>query len=311
VTIFGESAGGYSVKQLLAVPPSPRPYRGAILESEAASFTENGLTSWESLVALLNCTTATSQITCVQSKPATTIKNEIEMNMLDFAPAYDNVTAVQDVRQSIITKEFADVPFFLGTNANEGRVLATAAGIGANTSQDLIEPFLNVTFPGNVSLQNAILAAYPNSLTKNAYEFISQILTDETFLCPSAALADLAVMNGYDVWRYYFNATFPNTQSFPDAGVYHSSEIPEVFGTYPTINETTQEVKLSQYIQRAWANFAKNPSNGPGWPRLGTNLGVELGDLGGDCIDGEKTIQRSTVDAICAVYAPVIAAMPL
>lgn len=34
VTLFGESAGGESIKQLLANPPSPLPFAGAILQSE-------------------------------------------------------------------------------------------------------------------------------------------------------------------------------------------------------------------------------------------------------------------------------------
>jgi carboxylesterase type B len=33
VTIFGESAGGWSVKQLIALPPKPLPFRAAILQS--------------------------------------------------------------------------------------------------------------------------------------------------------------------------------------------------------------------------------------------------------------------------------------
>jgi hypothetical protein len=35
---------------------------------------------------------------------------------------------------------------------------------------------------------------------------------------------------GWDYWRYRFAA------SFPDAGAWHSWEIPELFGTYPLAN---------------------------------------------------------------------------
>jgi carboxylesterase type B len=63
-----------------------------------------------------------------------------------------------------------------------------------------------------------------------------------------------------------------------DLGVYHSSEIPLVFGTYPRVNDTKEEIQLSRFMQHAWACFAKNPTAGPGW-KLYPNIGV-LGTFG-------------------------------
>ena len=311
VTIFGQSAGGYSVKQLLAVPPSPLTYRSAILESEALSSSGTGLQNWEELVAAVNCTTATSQIACVRALPATTIQNAIEVQELSFPPAYDGVTAVEDVRGPITSKQFANVPILMGTNSNEGRIFVYVDGITPNAGEPELEAFLNSTFPNDPALQQAIIAAYPTSLTTDVFELAGQILTDYVWTCTTSAIANLATSNGYHVWRYYFNASFPNTKLFPDAGAYHSSEIPEVFGTYPAAGATTTQAELSQYMQTAWADFAKDPANGPGWPRIGTNFGVELGDLGGVNSGGEKTIPTLVVDYICAVYDPIIAAQPL
>lgn len=105
------------------------------------------------------------------------------------------------------------------------------------------------------------------------------------------------------VWRYYYEGAFPNTQTFPEAGAYHSSEIPEVFGTYGIAgNPTANEVSLSKYMQTAWANFAKNPSNGPGWPQLSTGLVADLG--GPSNPGGENSILAAVLDAQCVVSDP-------
>lgn len=304
VTIFGESAGGYSVKQLLSVPPSPLTFRAAILESEAAALAGSGLASWEALVAAVGCSAAASQIDCVRAVPATTIKSVIEHAALVFPPTVDNKTESGNVALAITSHTAAQVPFLIGTNADEGRPFAAALGLDEPLN---VAAFLNASIPNEPALQAAIAAAYPLSLYPTPYLAISAIITDLSFTCPASALANLASVSGYRVWRYYFNASFPNTQIFPDAGVYHSSEIPEVFGTYPTAGATAQEVALSAYMQGAWARFAKHPRAGPGWPRLRAPLDLDLGDLGPDGSFGEVTIPQIAVDFRCPLYAPIIA----
>lgn len=301
VTIFGESAGGYSVKQLLALPPSPLTYRAAIMESEATS-TGNGTASWAKLLTLLNCTSLTgpSALACARAAPATTIQSLIDTNALVFPPVADNVTDSANVAVQIKAKTFAHVPFFLGTNSQEGRVFAVGQ---TNVSAYLAAEGLSALAP-------YIIASYPTPTTATqSYEQISDIITDVVFQCPALTLANLAVANGYNdtgVWRYYYNASFPNNMPFPDAGVYHSSEIVEVFGTYNRTAATAQEIALSSYMQTAWAKFAKDPAQGPGWPKWNSTT-KDLADIGGNGVNGEFEIDPATVDGRCAIYAPVYA----
>ena len=301
VTIFGESAGGFSVKQLVALPPSPLSFRAAILESEATETAQSGPAAWSSLVSALNCTGSTSELACVRAAPASTIKNIEETQALGFNPTFNNVTAIADTTPIFTNGSGAQVPFLIGTNANEGRPFAYEALLVAPNLT--LDAYLSTMIPASAnSLKEQIEAAYPIEEYGSVYFQIAAVITDSTFQCPAAKLASLAAASGsYDVWRYYFNASFANTQLFQDAGVYHSSEIPLIFGTIPPVGDTDQEIALSAYMQTAWATFAKNPTQGPGWPKLGSNNGVELGALGSNGSYGETTIPFSDVDAICQV----------
>jgi hypothetical protein len=74
---------------------------------------------------------------------------------------------------------------------------------------------------------------------------------------PQAIMANLSQAARIPTWRYYFNATFLNTQPAAAAAVgvdlaaFHSSHIPLVFSTYPQVGATAQGFALSQYMRGA------------------------------------------------------------
>ncbi|KFZ11966.1 hypothetical protein V502_07329 [Pseudogymnoascus sp. VKM F-4520 (FW-2644)] len=282
VTIFGESAGGVSVKQLLAQPPSPLPFHAAIMESEQAVLPGTALASYNALLRKYNCYDETSPIACLQKVSATTLKALIMENDYFFNPVNDHVTFTSDVRPNLQSRSFAKVPFFMGTNADEGRVFAAAAGF--DNSSATIQQVASIFLPGLPLLQKALVAFY-TPFFDDVFLFASTVLTDLGFLCTTSSLSTYAAARGYTVWRYYYNAAFPNLSTFPNAGAYHTSEIPQVFGTYPLKNQlgsaTPDQEGLSKYMQTTWANFAKNPSAGPGWPAIGSTSGNTLAELGG------------------------------
>lgn len=320
VTIFGESAGGYSVKQLLALPPSPLPFQAAIMQSEAALNGGNGTASWEELVALLGCSTTASEaakLKCVRSKPGTTIQNLIETKSLAFFPTEDGVTETTDVRPYFNDGTAAKVPFMIGTNQDEGRPFVYILGLDPDTSGSLSDALTIIgdalglpALSGSSPFKTALLNLFAHD---PVYTSASTILTQFAFLCPASLLADLAQGKGYGVHRYLYNASFPNMDIYPDAGVWHSSEIPEVFGTYSPKNQygaaTAQQIKLSKFMQTAWANFAKHPATGPGegWPELGGQGTAEkVFILGANGATGGKTVTAASVDQSCVLFDPIL-----
>jgi hypothetical protein len=109
------------------------------------------------------------------------------------------------------------------------------------------------------------------------------------------------------IWRYRYDAYFPNTRFFKITGAYHTAEIPWAWGTYSTPNQfpsmTPTQIALSRYMQGAWAQFAEDLSSGPGWPRLGSAFGVELGILGGgDAPSDEKMVALARSNIAYALY---------
>lgn len=158
--------------------------------------------------------------------------------------------------------------------------------------------FLASYFGNDTAFISAIEAAYPlgEDGLNTAYDQISQIFTEMYFQCAQAELANATASIGTPAWRYYFNASFENTQLYPDLGVYHSSEIPIVFGTHPVKNATTQENALSNSMMSAWARFAKNPAGGPGWNQVGTgSAGAVLSGASDVELDGVLMTSNSSV----------------
>lgn len=88
-----------------------------------------------------------------------------------------------------------------------------------------------------------------------------------------------------------------------------------MFGTYPLSNQfgtaTTQQIDLSAFMQRTWADFAKNPSGGVGWPKVGSALGKELGLLGSNGSSGVTVVNTLVADYPCALYAPIADALKI
>lgn len=109
------------------------------------------------------------------------------------------------------------------------------------------------------------------------------------------------------VWQYTFDALVPSntTEQMPWLGVYHSSEIALIVGTYLQENSTEIDRKLSQSVQKQWAGFVKDPFQGPGWEQW-----PKMAVLGVNDTDAVTTVvEVSEVDAVCAQWDLVYCAM--
>lgn len=277
VTIFGESAGAGIVDALIAAPPNPVPFSAAIMQSGQASIfigQSQSATSWKKLVTLTNCT-CDAELECVRNLPANQIKEVVERNALSFYPIHDGGATWADrgrrdrLQSVVVPNRVARVPILIGSNADEGKTFVFGETDTTKFLTTLLGPLANPVVIAT------IIAAYPigSPGITNSNDQIATIYGEFAFQCTGATVAADSSLVGIPTWSYYYNASFPNADIFPGSGAYHAAEIPTIFGTYPTKGATPFQKTTSKALQKAWASFAKNPTNGPGWSRF-PNIGV-------------------------------------
>ncbi|KAL1953661.1 hypothetical protein VTO42DRAFT_2410 [Malbranchea cinnamomea] len=301
VTLFGESAGASSTDLHVIMTPKNPPFHAAILQSGSATLMNSPEPSgWDALVQGLGCKNARSAVACLRKKKAAEIKDYIERNALSFRPVVDNVTVPSDPVERRLAGRIAKVPIMAGSTSEEGRVFIAAQGGGGT-----LDEFLNSTFPNLPDLHAALRALYPlgSPNLETDFDVISAIYTDLAFTCGTKRVTE-ASATVVPTWRFLYNASFPNHQPFPDAGAFHASEIPIVFGTYAKQNATAQQIALSNSMMSAWTSFAKNPHHGPGWNPVGTFDGLDLGDFGTGGTAGVTVQSAEWLDRACNILSP-------
>ncbi|KAJ4353612.1 uncharacterized protein N0V89_005342 [Didymosphaeria variabile] len=189
VTIFGQSAGAYSVDVLLTAPwPNGPPFHAGIMESGTYSYNplpncnDTDFSSWTVLLNRLGCDNATSTFDCMKKTPASDIRYAQEKYNIGFGMAGDNVTIVCDPRLRREAGMFAHVPVIGGSAVQDGSYYAAKNGTD-------IDRYFNTIFPGEAALKEKILDAYKLDPSEGRFDnmsILTQIHTDWNFHCVGA-----------------------------------------------------------------------------------------------------------------------------
>ncbi|KAJ3472798.1 hypothetical protein NLG97_g10710 [Lecanicillium saksenae] len=287
------------------VPTIAAAFRAAILESQGAVLPAVPELSYGIVAKNFGCTDPRASIDCLRQVPAADLASFISKHDIFFPPRDDHATWTSDVRPRIRSKEFADVPLFFGSNSDEGRLFVAALGL-ANASANVD----NLAFLIPDQQARTAMHAFYNPFIRDTYHLLSTIITKLLFTCKTSSLSSYAKSHGYNVWRYYFSFQPESLVLFPDSGAYHASEVPFVFGSLPlyegVATATKTETALSHFMQTTWANFAKNPSSGPGWQQIHTTPKA-IAELGGKHNStGKYMISPIEIENDCFLYNPII-----
>lgn len=291
VTIFGESAGGLNVGNLLTTPLANGLFHRAIIQSAVpqvisyANGTTNGTTFVDDFIA---SGTDAQKIAYMRTLPADSITIRLEspisggLLQLGWRPVIDGQTFFDTPENSFQSGSFNHVPLMIGTNSEEMSLSAPPV-----VTPGMVTALTLASVP--LSLQSQAATLYPpGSNNSEARESYVGMLTDGQFTAPVRRTAQCISNNQNEpVWRYFFTQKHSIGALLP-FGSYHGMELFYVFnnwenttlGAGPLFHDTddsTQQVLLDY-----WTNFAYsgNPNDGvlPSWPvyQASTDCYMEL-----------------------------------
>jgi carboxylesterase type B len=292
VTIFGESAGAYSVgMQVLSYGGDrPVPFKRAIMESGSASG-QTGITAGVAfnhtamMTSLTNCTSpdhcSSTELQCLRNLPLsdllqTVIPFEFGINpfgAFNVWPPTAPSAFIPDAPSKLLHKgKFAkNIDLISGWCENDGSLFVTAT-VNLTTDKELLSYFKS-TYPGltKLSLQQMLLLYPVSSFSSDVtgtptsqYFRAAQIDRDIHFTCP-ALLMTQAMANFSNhhttTFVYTLNETlFANAFSESGHGYYgvsHLSDIPYVFNQASSYGALKADLDLASRISGSWVAFAR------------------------------------------------------
>ena len=317
VTVFGESAGGFSACLLYLSANTHGLFRSVISESGLCTSDyqrskPQAMADSMTIATKLGCTGQVE--TCLRSKTVDELTAAITPlpvamqppggalylpGVISPAPFTDGVVVADDMRVAFAAGGFEHRPLLLGTNHDEGTLFHSSVLATPVLDETAYRDALGRHFgAGKV---DAIVAAYPVAAFSSPNAAIAAVTGDSLFVCPARRAARGAAAAGAPIYRYTFERAFENPL-ITDGGVIHSGEIPFVFGNDNfLLGQMGQSgLPVSDAVQGYWTRFAATGDpNGDGavaWPRADGDHHLVL-DVTSAASSGLKTAQCDFWDA--------------
>ncbi|KAH6910378.1 carboxylesterase [Coprinopsis sp. MPI-PUGE-AT-0042] len=285
ITIFGQSAGGAAVDAYSFANPDSEKVKGLIEMSGAISGRPGTFdmppssSAWKTVAEALGCggEASVKQFDCMKAVPGRTLQDAVINTESTFNIVVDNVTVHYDTIARAAEGKFLKVPLMIGSTAEEADIY---------------------TYPTHLRNYGGVVPGL--------FQMQADAATLLGFSCPVGVATQYRVRAGVPTWRYLYQGVFPNISIDQYLRAFHASDIQMVFGTYNNseIPPTLDQIALSNHMQRAWVDFARNPSSGlisseVAWPRF-DGMGKSLVLLGNRANAGGASFTNGTlVDMPC------------
>ncbi len=275
VTLFGESAGSFSVSAQMASPLAKGLYQRAIGESGGAlgtstlSFRPVAETeARDEAFALETFSTASLaglRAISAQQMLDGQMKKNAKGEMTRFSGGVDGYFLPESPHAIFAAGRQNDVPMIAGWNRDEG-------GFDPKATVASFQELVRKQYPDHVTEVLALYAAPDDGAAPRA----QADLEGDRFIAYSTWqwLEAQTKTGKQSVYRYEFDQASPPDPFHPGGvAAYHSSEIPYVFGALDLLssvgyNWRPEDRALSTEMQKYWTNFAKTGDpNGDGLPK--------------------------------------------
>ena len=283
VTVFGESAGGFSVHTLIVSPLGRGLFQKAIVES-GGGRDQLGAAPGLPAAEAIGMAFAKSQrieggdaaaLAQLRALPAENVTGGLSMRTF---MTMNPVTYSGPITDGRLVTGPISATFRAGRQARVGIITgATSADLGLNFA-----PTLDAVLAPFGEHHAAALAAYDPQGTGNLAEIRRKIGRDQMMLEPARFAAAAFAAQGLPAYEFRFDYVGDALKARSPNGAPHASEIPFVFDKYgpPYIamvlpahagEASPRDLAVARMIQSYWLNFAKTGDpNGPGlahWPR--------------------------------------------
>ncbi|CAG2162484.1 unnamed protein product, partial [Oppiella nova] len=321
ITIFGQSAGSWSVSAHIVSPLSKGLFKRAIMESGSHMYykerdvinTTEAILNGQHLAEQLKCNSSEHWLQCLRGVDA---KEFLKYEALMTYPVEGTEFLPISEQKAFETKNFSsDIDLLAGVTSDEG------SGI----SSHIFHHIKNITVDGFKELVTETNHIYHGLDAENVTQFylknvdaedpgaieqaFDEFISDLLFKCPTYLFAkqfakSVQVQNASNKNVYLYELTFEsefvaNVTGCRPGMVCHSADVPFVFGIPFIIPEhfTREEIFFSQELMKMWTNFAKTGNPDKIWPKLLDNNEISVRDL------NPRNMSRTVFIIFCVGFA--------
>lgn len=280
VTVFGQSAGGYSAIQLVASPLAKGLFHKAIAESGGLKFLQPlkrpgyGMPAAEESGVRFARSVGAGTLGELRAMPAGKIMEVVNQADVADSSGYSTIPNLvldgwvfpAQLYEIYERGEQNDVPLIIGFTSNEGYQMIENTDWKAHLPSD-VQDYAKMVRARYGHLADEYLSLYPagDPATVDHHAWIAPY-RDGFVTWPSQKVVRESRHVSSNVYLYYFDQRSPWQER---GGAAHSTDLPYVFNNWLGIHPTQADVRLADTIQKYWVCFAKTGApefaGGPHW----------------------------------------------